>query len=177
MAKTTTGKRSHSKALDGQWISRDSSTGRVADAGGKHVASGKARTILKNSARRHSAALIRLADRWGACPGPRTRGGGRPGIANLSNIQGALGRPCHGHHRAISRKAAALLHGMATSHGFADGNKRTAWLVTLLLIEACGYALDPGGEDRIDDVAVAVVEGVMTEAELVAWFQARLARL
>ena len=30
--------------------------------------------------------------------------------------------------------------------------------------------------DRIDDVVVDVVEGAMTEAELVNWFRARLTR-
>ena len=103
-------------------------------------------------------------------------GGGRKGIANLSYIQGALGRPYHGYHRPIARKAAALLHGMATSHGFADANKRTAWLVTLVLIECSDYRLELKDGDRIDDIAVAVVQGAMTEAELAAWFAERIVR-
>ena len=59
-------------------------------------------------------------------------GGGRGGISNIDNLAGALGRPYHGYHRPIERKAAALLHGVATSHGFVDANKRSAWLVTFV---------------------------------------------
>lgn len=97
-------------------------------------------------------------------------------MSNLNSLKGALGRPYHGYHRPIARKAAALLHGMATSHGFTDGNKRTAWLVTFILIEGSGYTLALAEDDRIDDIAVAVVEGAMTEAELVRWFRDRIVR-
>jgi len=87
-----------------------------------------------------------------------------------------MGRPYHGYHRPIARKAAALFHGLATSHGFTDANKRTAWLVTMVLIESSTYQLALGDDDRIDDVAVAVVEGAMSEAELSGWFAERIIR-
>lgn len=69
-----------------------------------------------------------------------------------------------------------MLHGFATSHGFIDGNKRTAWLLTFLLIERSGYTLEIGPDDRIDEIAVAIVDGGMSEAELVQWFRERLQR-
>ncbi|MGB0505093.1 MAG: type II toxin-antitoxin system death-on-curing family toxin [Pikeienuella sp.] len=50
--------------------------------------------------------------------------GGRDGISNQANLESALGRPFHGYHETLAEKAAALLHGIAKSHGFADGNKR-----------------------------------------------------
>ena len=52
-----------------------------------------------------------------------------------------------------------MLHGVASSHGFNDGNKRTTWLLTELLFKRCGYVLQLGESDRLDDVVVAVVEG------------------
>lgn len=85
-----------------------------------------------------------------------------------------MGRPYRGYHPSISLKAAALLHGMATSHGFTDANKRTSWLVTLILIEASDYILKLGSEDYLDDVVVNVVEGTMTETQLVDWFDVRI---
>ena len=103
-------------------------------------------------------------------------GGGRAGISNLDNLAGALGRPYHGYHRAMAQKAAALLHGVASSHGFVDGNKRSAWLVTFVLIGRSGFVLRLSDSDRIDDVVVDVVEGAMSEAALVEWFKARLVR-
>ncbi|WP_164555207.1 type II toxin-antitoxin system death-on-curing family toxin [Paracoccus haematequi] len=103
-------------------------------------------------------------------------GGGRPGIRDINTLAGALGRPFHGYHRFIHEKCAALLHGVASSHGFTDANKRTAWLVTFILIERSGYHLETLEDDRIDDVAVAVVERTMTEGELAIWFKDRLIR-
>lgn len=102
--------------------------------------------------------------------------GGLRGISNIDNILGALGRPYHGHHRMIWAKGAALLHGVASSHGFNDGNKRTAWLLTELLFKRCGYVLQLGESDRLDDVVVAVVEGTMSQDGLETWLKGRTVR-
>ncbi len=104
-------------------------------------------------------------------------GGGLRGISSLDSIEGSLGRPYHGHHKRIWDKAAALLHGLAGSHGFNDANKRTAWIVTLLLIERSGYVLVLDEDDQIDQVAVDVVTGDMLQDQLVQWFRIRLAKL
>jgi len=102
---------------------------------------------------------------------------GLRGITNLDNILGAIGRPFHGYHRAIHKKAAALLHGVATSHGFADGNKRTAWIITEVLCLNSGYRLELRDDDRIDDVVVDVVTGTMTQAQLEAWMKSRITKV
>jgi len=52
--------------------------------------------------------------------------GGAPGILNASAIESALARPYHGYHPRLHQKAAALVHGIVSNHGFVDGNKRTA---------------------------------------------------
>ncbi|WP_299049066.1 Fic family protein [uncultured Tateyamaria sp.] len=103
--------------------------------------------------------------------------GGLPGICNLDSILGAIGRPYHGYHLPIHKKAAALLHGLATSHGFNDANKRTAWLTTEVLCLNSGYDLAVLKGDRIDDVVVDVVTGDMPQDVLEAWFLARLTKL
>ena len=57
-------KRPKSNASGGRSMLRESSSGRPLTAPtGKPAASGKAKKVIKNSAKRHSAALIRLADR------------------------------------------------------------------------------------------------------------------
>ncbi|MFQ5624968.1 MAG: type II toxin-antitoxin system death-on-curing family toxin [Paracoccaceae bacterium] len=99
-----------------------------------------------------------------------------PGVGNVNSLLGAIGRPYHGYHNPMARKSAALLHGIATSHGFIDGNKRTAWLMTFLLVRRSGYDLEIRPDDRIDDIVVQVVEGTMTEDQLVQWFKLRLRR-
>ena len=65
------------------------------------------------------------------------------------------------------------MHGVATSHGFNDGNKRTAWLVTDLLYMQSGYEIEVADDDRIDDLMVDVVQGHVSQAELEQWLRAR----
>jgi death-on-curing protein len=82
----------------------------------------------------------------------------------------------------IEKKPAALFHGVATGHGFVDGNKRTAIFLTYLLLEKSGYTLEPIDpseklEDVIDDFAVAVVERKHSFDEIVAWFKARIRKV
>ena len=102
--------------------------------------------------------------------------GGRAGIVSLASIESAIGRPYSGYHRAIHRKSAALLHALIQNHGFVDGNKRTALIVTLLMIERSGYRLHLQDGERIDDTVVAVADGRMDFDILRNWFQARLSR-
>lgn len=101
---------------------------------------------------------------------------GLPGISNLDSILGAIARPYHGYHRRIHAKAAALLHGIATSHGFNDANKRTAWLTTEVLIANSGFRLDMRPEDRLDDLVVDVVTGVVSQDALEMWFEDRITK-
>lgn len=92
--------------------------------------------------------------------------GGLHGEHDVGKLLGALGRPYHGYHKRIWTKGAALLHAVATSHGFADGNKRTSLLMLFLLYERSQYALDTREGDRWDDVVVNVVNGIMTQEQL-----------
>jgi death-on-curing protein len=102
------------------------------------------------------------------------RYGGRPGVLNLGSIESALGRPYSGYHRTIDRKAAALLHALIGNHGFVDANKRTAWLLTELVIKRSGFRLAVGDGEPIDDLVVAVAAGEMEFEPLVEWFRARI---
>lgn len=119
---------------------------------------------------------VTLADAFEAHTTALEYGGGTNGVSSIDALLGALGRPYHGYHRPIERKATALLHGVATSHGFVDANKRTAWLLTELLVERSGYELDLHPNDAIDDVVVHLVTGQMSENEAVIWFRQRLVR-
>jgi death-on-curing protein len=66
--------------------------------------------------------------------------------------------------------AAAYAFGLARNHGFADGNKRTAWVVARL------FLLDNGATMRIDraDAVITMMrlaEGALEEVALVEWFR------
>ena len=63
---------------------------------------------------------------------------------------------------------------MVKNHPFVDANKRTAWLVTSLLISRSNYDLSLKMDDRIDDLVVGVAENEIGFDELVEWFQERL---
>ncbi|WP_157898194.1 type II toxin-antitoxin system death-on-curing family toxin [Yoonia vestfoldensis] len=103
--------------------------------------------------------------------------GGHHGAHDVSTLLGALGRPYHGYHKRIWTKGAALLHGIATAHGFADGNKRTSLLMLFLLYERSHYWLQTRETDRWDDVVVNVVTGEMTQAQLEQFLKERTLRL
>ena len=100
--------------------------------------------------------------------------GGRPGIVNENSIRSAIGRPYSGYHDTLPAKAAALLHAVVQNHGFTDGNKRTALLLTTLLIRRSGAQLTLAPNERFDDIIVAVASGEMTFDTLHDWFTARI---
>jgi death-on-curing protein len=104
--------------------------------------------------------------------------GGRPGIKSRDDLLSALGRPYTGYYRTIAKKAAALMQSVATNHGFIDGNKRTSILLTILLIENSGYALEALPDENlnksIDDFVVAIVEEHLSFDEIEVWFKLRV---
>lgn len=102
--------------------------------------------------------------------------GGLAGILSLHGIESAIGRPYSGYHRPMARKAAALLESLAQNHGFVDGNKRTALLVTLLMIDRSGYHIILEPEERIDDIVVNVADGKMAFDALSVWFRSHLGK-
>lgn len=69
--------------------------------------------------------------------------------------------------------AAAYAFGVARNHPFADGNKRTAWVVAraFLALNAMELVYLPG--DAISTV-LALAAGQLNEAELADWFRAHI---
>ena len=103
--------------------------------------------------------------------------GGLAGIRDAGMIESALARPQNlavYDKPDVSDLAAAYAYGLARNHGFADGNKRTAWVVARLLIADNGGRLkfDPAAAVRIVE---ALAGGSLPEAVLASWFRERLA--
>ena len=103
-------------------------------------------------------------------------------MPNLGLVESAIARPYSGYHRPIAQKAAALIQSVATNHGFADGNKRTAIILTDLLLDRSGYQLVPinAREDivaAVEELVLAVVNGCMTFDEIVVWLRARIQKI
>jgi death on curing protein len=107
--------------------------------------------------------------------------GGRPGVLDAGRIEAAIIRPYSGYFRPIASKAAALFEAMANNHGFVDGNKRTAILLTDLLTKRSGYRLmasDTNGDLNwaLEKLAVSVARGDLQLADITDWFKQRLRR-
>lgn len=74
------------------------------------------------------------------------------------------------------QNAAALLYGIATSHGFSDGNKHTALYLFELLATRSSYKFV---EDDmvVADLITSVAQGETGYNELADWFRQRLVRV
>lgn len=102
--------------------------------------------------------------------------GGAAGTVSEHAIRSALARPYHGYHRRIHEKAAAVVHGIVSNHGFADGNKRTALYLVELLAQRSGYEFVEDDE-VIADTITSIARGETDYEELAEWFRPRLVRL
>jgi death on curing protein len=59
---------------------------------------------------------------------------------------------------ALDLKAAALLHSLAHNHALVDGNKRLAWLATVVFLDLNGADADLS-DDAAFDLVMAVATG------------------
>jgi death-on-curing protein len=102
--------------------------------------------------------------------------GGLAGIPNVDRIEAALARQQNlaaYNSPDAAALAAAYAFGLARNHGFADGNKRTAWVAARLFLADNGLTLrfDPSEAVRTME---ALASGSLTEPELAEWFRQRI---
>jgi death-on-curing protein len=103
------------------------------------------------------------------------RAGGAHGVRDLGALVSMLGRPFGGTERgdfypSIEEKAAALCHGLAREHPFADANHRTGVAAAVLFLERNGRLITATSGE-----IVAFARGVAGEHhridEMATWFQ------
>jgi len=99
--------------------------------------------------------------------------GGSPGIRDAGLLASALARPRQlfaygGVEATLPRLAAAYAYGIARNHAFVDGNKRTAFVVSLLFLKLNGLNLEATQEEKYE-VFMAVAAGELDETALAAW--------
>lgn len=73
----------------------------------------------------------------------------------------------------VADLAAAYIYGIATSHGFSDGNKRTAWVIGRLFLAINGETIVFSEVDAINFM-LAVAAGNMTKLQTADWIRQRL---
>ena len=102
--------------------------------------------------------------------------GGPAGVRDAGLFESALARPqqlaTYGQ-PDLADLAAAYGNGIARNHPFIDGNKRTAFVATELVLALNGHDL------HADDgacvlVMVAVAAGTLPEADFAAWIRAHI---
>ncbi len=103
--------------------------------------------------------------------------GGLDGVRDKGAVESALARPQNLVVYAgadAAALAAAYAYGLARNHGFADGNKRTAWVVARLFLADNGYRLKFDPADAVGTMEM-VAAGELDEAALAEWFRQRIA--
>ena len=106
--------------------------------------------------------------------------GGLAGIRDLNAVESALNRAqnldAYGNPPPdVADLAAAYIYGIASSHGFCDGNKRSAWVIGRLFLAINGETLVFKEVDAINFM-LAVAAGNMTESQAADWIRQRLVR-
>ncbi|PPG23430.1 hypothetical protein C5C66_03700 [Rathayibacter toxicus] len=86
-------------------------------------------------------------------------------------IEGTLGRMSQswgGSHLypTVWLKAAALLHGLATTQSFVEGNKRTAWLAADRFLTVNSFALRDLGTSTVVYMVLAIARGTFSVEEM-----------
>lgn len=103
--------------------------------------------------------------------------GGLDGVRDMNAIQAALARPqqldTYGNPSPdVFDLAAAYAYGLAKNHGFADGNKRTVWIVARLFLLDNDVKIQFSQPDAIQAM-LGVAGGTMAEAVFAQWLRAR----
>lgn len=100
--------------------------------------------------------------------------GGLAGLRDAGALESALARPlnlvAYGK-PSLFELAAAYAFGIARNHPFVDGNKRTAFVASVVFLEINGRSFLASEEDVVVTF-LALAAGEMTEARLAKWFAA-----
>jgi death-on-curing protein len=105
--------------------------------------------------------------------------GGLKGVLNIGLLEEALYKPFMGLadgaelYPGIARRAAVLFEALVTYHPFADGNKRTAEIVTAIFLWHEDYLWN-FNEDEIVEFATDVAKNKFSIDGIEKWIKVRL---
>jgi death-on-curing protein len=104
--------------------------------------------------------------------------GGPEAVRDPAALESALARPRNlaAYERPdAAALAAAYAYGLARNRPFADGNKRTAWVVARVFLAINGHRLEIDPPDAVRTIE-ALAAGTLSETELATWFRQRLGK-
>jgi death-on-curing protein len=98
---------------------------------------------------------------------------GKQKVRDVELLDAAVARPAasafgEDAYPALTDKAAALLHSVARNHPFTDGNKRTAAVGALFMLEVNGECVSWDAADALEKI-IATAEGQLGWEALAAW--------
>ena len=102
--------------------------------------------------------------------------GGISGVRDANLLDSALARPVNQWNYGtdeLAAIAAAYAYGVARNHPFADGNKRTAWVLARLFLALNGQVL-AFDQQNATQTMMALASGELSEDELTGWFREHL---
>lgn len=104
------------------------------------------------------------------------RFGGGKGIRDASGLESAINRPYQTFggqdlYPTALEKAAALFESIISNHPFVDGNKRTAYVLMRLLLNAESIELTASQQEKYDFV-IRAAQGELTFDKILQWIRA-----
>lgn len=105
--------------------------------------------------------------------------GGLDGVKDDGLLDSAMARPLNKYsygEEDLCALAAAYAFGIARNRPFADGNKRTAWVMARLFLRLNGVTLAYDKADAIRMV-LALAAGELSEESVAQWFRAHIVQL
>lgn len=100
--------------------------------------------------------------------------GGAPGVRDENALESALARPrnrlAYQPDCDLAALAAAYGYGLATNHGYNDGNKRVAFMAMYVFLGLNGWELD-APEPEVVQVILALAAGRLNEERLAEWLR------
>ncbi|TQF05228.1 type II toxin-antitoxin system death-on-curing family toxin [Kitasatospora acidiphila] len=95
------------------------------------------------------------------------------GVRDLGLLDSAVHRPRSEMfgieaYTSVWEKAAALLQSLTINHPFVDGNKRTAWMCTVVFLDLNGAEMLAVDQDQAYKLVVGVAAGVLHEISDIA---------
>jgi death-on-curing protein len=101
--------------------------------------------------------------------------GGPEGIRDLGLLESALARPKNlfaysEQLPSLAQCAASYAKGIVANHPFVDGNKRTAFTVSVTFLKLNGLQLTATKEDRVLTFW-KLADGTLREEQLAEWFE------
>ena len=98
--------------------------------------------------------------------------GGAEGVRDLGLLDAALFRPQTGYYPDLIAEAAALWESLSQNHPFVDGNKRVAFIATVVFLHINDVSLDAEADEGWDFLSERYESGSFEFKALEAWLRA-----